>query len=108
MMTDGGHARPARSPDTKAALDYLIASGAVAITITERDGVWPHRLAGRFHDLRDGNCSTAAGAHSLLGLHRRGGAGDTFAISPTPDVRVAAVAGDGRPYRAPQGFITLC
>jgi hypothetical protein len=39
MMTDVGHARPARSPDTKAAIDYLIASGAVAITITEHDGV---------------------------------------------------------------------
>jgi hypothetical protein len=39
MMTDVGHARPARSPDTKAAIEYLIAPGAVAITITEHDGV---------------------------------------------------------------------
>jgi hypothetical protein len=34
-----GHARPARSPDTRAALAYLTASGATAITITEVDGV---------------------------------------------------------------------
>jgi hypothetical protein len=34
-----GHARPARSPDTKAAINYLVASGATAITITEIDGV---------------------------------------------------------------------
>jgi hypothetical protein len=34
-----GHARPARSPDTKAAIKYLIASGATAIMITEHDGV---------------------------------------------------------------------
>jgi hypothetical protein len=33
------HARPARSPDTRAALAYLTASGATAITITEVDGV---------------------------------------------------------------------
>jgi hypothetical protein len=39
MMTDVGYARPARSPDTKAAINYLIASGAVAISITEHDGV---------------------------------------------------------------------
>jgi hypothetical protein len=31
--------RPARSPDTKAAIAYLIASGATAITLTEVDGV---------------------------------------------------------------------
>jgi hypothetical protein len=45
-----GHARPAqRSPDTKAAIDYLIASGATAITITEHDGVCviPHRAKDR-------------------------------------------------------------
>src|ERR1700716_2777920 len=35
-----GHARPAqRSPDTKAAVEYLIAFGATAITIVEIDGV---------------------------------------------------------------------
>jgi hypothetical protein len=35
-----GHTRPGpRSPNTKAAINYLIASGAVAITITEHDGV---------------------------------------------------------------------
>jgi len=34
-----GHARPARSPDTKAAINYLTASGATAITITEINGV---------------------------------------------------------------------
>jgi hypothetical protein len=40
-MTDVeiGHARPARSPDTKAAINYLIASGATAISIAEIDGV---------------------------------------------------------------------
>ena len=44
MMTDVGHARPARSPDTKAAVEYLHASGAVAITITEHDGVCSFHL----------------------------------------------------------------
>jgi hypothetical protein len=39
MTADIGHTRPTRSPDTKAAINYLIASGAVAITITEHDGV---------------------------------------------------------------------
>jgi hypothetical protein len=41
VMTDDGigHTRPARSQDTKAAVEYLHASGAVAITITEHDGV---------------------------------------------------------------------
>src|SRR5260370_19634436 len=34
-----GHARPVRSPDTKAAIKYLEASGATAITIVEIDGV---------------------------------------------------------------------
>ena len=34
-----GHGRPARSPDTKAAVAYLAASGAVAISIVEIDGV---------------------------------------------------------------------
>jgi hypothetical protein len=54
MTTDVGHARPARMPDTRAAVEYLHASsGAVAITITEHDGVWPHRLAARFHVIRD-------------------------------------------------------
>jgi hypothetical protein len=40
-MTDVeiGHARPTRSPDTKAAIAYLTASGATAITVTEIDGV---------------------------------------------------------------------
>jgi hypothetical protein len=33
-----GNARPARSPDTTAAIKYLIASGVTAITITEHDG----------------------------------------------------------------------
>ncbi len=36
---DIGHARPARSSDTKVAINYLIASGATAITIAEIDGV---------------------------------------------------------------------
>ncbi len=41
MMTDveTGGARPVRSPDTKAAFAYLVASGATAITITDHD-VW--------------------------------------------------------------------
>src|SRR5437879_6258403 len=45
-MTDVeiGHARPARSQDTKAAINYLIASGAVAISITEHDGVCAFHL----------------------------------------------------------------
>jgi hypothetical protein len=30
--TEIGHARPARSPDTKAAIAYLTTSGATAIT----------------------------------------------------------------------------
>jgi hypothetical protein len=34
-----GHARPARSPDTKAAINYLVASGTTAINLTEADGV---------------------------------------------------------------------
>jgi hypothetical protein len=35
-----GHAQPApRSPDIKAALEYLVASGVPAITIIEIDGV---------------------------------------------------------------------
>jgi hypothetical protein len=35
-----GHTRPAQSSsDTKSAIEYLIASGAVAITITEHDGI---------------------------------------------------------------------
>jgi hypothetical protein len=39
MTADIGHTRPARSPDTKAAINYLIASGATAISIVEIDGV---------------------------------------------------------------------
>ena len=35
---ENGRAHPARSPDTKAAIKYLEASGATAITITEHDG----------------------------------------------------------------------
>jgi hypothetical protein len=39
-MTDAdvSDARPASSPDTKAAIKYLIASGAAAISIVEIDG----------------------------------------------------------------------
>jgi hypothetical protein len=36
---DIGHARPAISPDTRAACNYLIASGATAISIVEIGGV---------------------------------------------------------------------
>jgi len=36
---DTGHARPAISPGTKPAIEYVIASGAAAITIAEHDGV---------------------------------------------------------------------
>jgi hypothetical protein len=39
MDADISDARPARSPDTKAAIEYVIASGAAAITIAEHDGV---------------------------------------------------------------------
>jgi hypothetical protein len=42
--TEIGHARPPRSPNTKAAINYLIASGATAITITEVDGVCAFRV----------------------------------------------------------------
>ncbi|MEH2562076.1 hypothetical protein [Bradyrhizobium sp. AZCC 2289] len=38
MEVEIGDARPARSLDTKAALAYLTASGAAAITIIERAG----------------------------------------------------------------------
>jgi hypothetical protein len=40
-MTDAeiGHARSARSSDTKAAIEYLRASGATAIIIIEIDGI---------------------------------------------------------------------
>jgi hypothetical protein len=39
MMTavEIGHARPARSPETKAAIKYLEASGATAISVIEAD-----------------------------------------------------------------------
>jgi hypothetical protein len=41
-------ARPAaRSPDDRAALAYLAASGATAITITEHDGVCAFRLGSK-------------------------------------------------------------
>src|ERR1700687_1036985 len=39
LMTDVGYARPVRSPNTRAAVEYLIASGATAISIVEIDGV---------------------------------------------------------------------
>jgi hypothetical protein len=42
-----GHARPARSPDTKAAINYLVASGATAITITEIDGICTFRIGSK-------------------------------------------------------------
>jgi hypothetical protein len=42
--TEIGHARPARSPNTKAAINYLAASGAVAITINEIDVVCAFRV----------------------------------------------------------------
>jgi hypothetical protein len=37
-------ARPGRKPDTKAAIDYLTASGAGATTIIEIDGVCAPRI----------------------------------------------------------------
>jgi len=37
MDVEIGHARPARSPDTKAARDYLIASGASALSVIENE-----------------------------------------------------------------------
>jgi hypothetical protein len=39
MDVEISDARPARSPDIKAAIAYLIASGATAISIVEHDGV---------------------------------------------------------------------
>jgi hypothetical protein len=43
-----GHTRPApRSQDTKAAIEYLKASGATAITITEHDGVCSFHIGHR-------------------------------------------------------------
>ena len=44
-----GHARPARSPNTKAAINYLEASGATAITITITavDGVCSFRVGSK-------------------------------------------------------------
>ncbi len=46
------HKRPApRSSDTKAAIEYLVASGATAITITEHDGVCSFHVGHKF-DLR--------------------------------------------------------
>jgi hypothetical protein len=42
--TEIGHARPARSPDAKAAITYLIASGATAISIVEIEGACAFRL----------------------------------------------------------------
>jgi hypothetical protein len=46
-MTDVEIGRPARSPDTRAAIAYLTASGATAITITEVDGVCTFRVGGK-------------------------------------------------------------
>jgi len=48
-MTDAeiGHARSARSSDTKAAIEYLRASGATAIIIIEIDGIWRGRSSNR-------------------------------------------------------------
>jgi hypothetical protein len=40
-----GCARPARSPDTKAAVAHLAASDATAIIITEHDGVCSFHVA---------------------------------------------------------------
>jgi hypothetical protein len=45
---DVASARPApKSPGTKAAIDYLVASGATAITITEHDGVCSFHIGHR-------------------------------------------------------------
>jgi hypothetical protein len=41
------HARRVRSPDTKAAIRYLEASGATAITITEHDGIASFHIGGK-------------------------------------------------------------
>jgi hypothetical protein len=38
-----GHARQRRSPDSRAAIDYLLASGAVAISLIEVDGAYVFR-----------------------------------------------------------------
>jgi len=48
-MTDVeiSHTRPARSPDTKAAIKYFEASGATAITVTDHDGVCTFRVGTR-------------------------------------------------------------
>jgi hypothetical protein len=38
-----GHARQRRSPDGRAAIEYLLASGAVAISLIEVDGAYVFR-----------------------------------------------------------------
>jgi hypothetical protein len=39
-----GQRPPPRSPDLKAAIEYLVASGATAISITESDGACTFRI----------------------------------------------------------------
>src|SRR5258707_14519666 len=48
MNVDVDQARPARSADTRAAINYLLASGAVAIGITEFAGVASFRAGNPF------------------------------------------------------------